>query len=106
MFFYHARIMMHFVDGFEINLPYFLLQSLKKMTFNIQRESRSIDNSLYHHELIKNLIEAHLQAKGDNWQDFLVRNHFIEAPEKQPNYRVKQSRINPNPQNVRVEEEI
>jgi len=56
----------NFVDGFEINLAYFLLQILNKMTFSIQRESRSIDNSLYHHGLIKILIEAHLQAKGYN----------------------------------------
>ena len=29
MIFYHARLLMHFINGNEINLPHFLLQSLK-----------------------------------------------------------------------------
>lgn len=66
MFFYHARLMMNFLDGNEINLPYFLLCSLRKMVGNISRKIQSIDNSLYHNELVKILIEAHLKRKGDN----------------------------------------
>jgi len=66
MFFYHARLMMHFINGNEINFPYFLLCSLRKMSAKM----RSIDNALYHHGLVKFLIEAHLRSKGDNWEDF------------------------------------
>ena len=38
MFFYHIRLMMQFLEGNEINLPYFLLKSLKKMTGNTQNK--------------------------------------------------------------------
>ena len=31
MFFYHAQLLMHFIDGNEIKFPYFLLCSLRKM---------------------------------------------------------------------------
>lgn len=34
IFFYHARLMMTLLDGNEINLPYFLLHSLRKMARN------------------------------------------------------------------------
>jgi len=33
---------------------------------------------MYHHGLIKILIEFHLESIGDNWENFLVRNHFEE----------------------------
>ena len=72
MFFYHVRLLMHFIDGNEINLPYFLLCSLRKMATNIQRRIQFIDNALYHHGLVKIMIEAHLRIRGDNLEDFLV----------------------------------
>ena len=61
MFFYHARLMMNFLEGNEINLPYFLLHRLRKMSRNIHKKIYSIDNALYHHGLVKVLIEAHLK---------------------------------------------
>jgi len=70
---------MNFLDGNEINLPYFLLQSLRKMAKRIQRKIKSIDSALYHHGLVKIWIEAYLRNTRDNWEDFIVRNHFKEA---------------------------
>jgi len=35
MLFYNARLMMNFLDGNEINLAYFLLQSLRKMVVSV-----------------------------------------------------------------------
>jgi len=34
MFFYHVHLMMNILDGNEINLPYFLLNNLRKMYGN------------------------------------------------------------------------
>lgn len=42
------------------------------MDTNIQRKIQSIDSALYPHGLVKDLIEAHLKSKGDNWEDFMV----------------------------------
>lgn len=38
---------------------------------------------MYHHELIKILIEFHIQSIGDNWENFLVRNNFEDKTSKQ-----------------------
>lgn len=58
------------------SISIFSLYSLRKMVANIKRKIQSSDNALYHHGLVKILIEAHLNIKGDNWEDFLVQNHF------------------------------
>jgi SOS response regulatory protein OraA/RecX len=81
VFFYHFRLLMHF-KGETINLPHFLLNNLKKMVASIQHSPRNIDNRLYHHGIIKMLIESKLQKQKDNWEAFLIRNHFKDTPEK------------------------
>jgi len=60
-----------FFEENEINLPYFLLNSLRKMSGNAQRRIQFIDNTMYHHSLVKILVESHLQNIGDNWEIFL-----------------------------------
>lgn len=81
MYIYHARIMMHFMDDHAINLPYFLLASLRKMSATIQKHVGNIEPHLYHHGLIKILIEEQLKTKNDTWEKFLVRNHLQEIAE-------------------------
>lgn len=92
MSFYHAHLMMNFLDRNEISLPYFLLHSLRKMTGNIQRKIQYINNALYHHGLVKILIEAHLRNIGHNWEDFLIKNHFKEAEKEEPSGKTRKSR--------------
>lgn len=86
MFFYHAQLVMHFIDGKKINLPYFFY-ILRKMVANIQRKIKFIGNALHHHTLVKNLLEAHLRIKEDNWEDFLVQIRFKEAEQEEPSLR-------------------
>ena len=81
MYVYHARIMMHFMDDHAINLPCFLLASLKKMCATVQKHVGNIEPHLYNHGLIKILIEEQLKTKNDTWDKFLVRNHFQEVAE-------------------------
>ena len=83
LYVYHIRLMMHFLDE-EINLPFFLLHSLKRMASNIQKRVQFLETTLYHHGLVKILIEHHLRKMGDNWEEFLVRNHFEEPKESPP----------------------
>lgn len=46
------------------------------------------------------LIEGHYKNIGDDWESFLVRNHFKEVEQEEPNNKIKRSRrrlsINPN----------
>ena len=53
MYMYHARIMMNFMEGHAINLPYFLLRSLTKMSFAVQKNIGNIEPHLYHHGSLK-----------------------------------------------------
>jgi len=71
---------MIFLENGEINIPFFLLNSLRRMASNVQNRIQFIDTTMYHHELIKILIEFHLKSIGDTWENFLIRNHFQEAP--------------------------
>ena len=68
----------------EMNLPYFLLNSLKKMSGNVQKRIQFIENTMYHLGLVKILVEFHIQSIRDTWESFLVRNHFEEVTNEQP----------------------
>ena len=35
---------------------------------------------MYHHGLVKILVEFHLKRIGVTWENFLIRNYFQEAP--------------------------
>lgn len=80
---YHIRLIMHFLEE-ELNLPFFWLHSLNKMASSVQKRVQFIETTLYHHGLIKILIEHHLAKMGDTWDDFLVINHFEEPKEPPP----------------------
>lgn len=62
------------------------------MKGNTQRKIQSIENNMYHHGLIKMLIEAHLKSIGDDWESFIVRNHFKEVQQEEPICKIKRSR--------------
>jgi len=76
---------MHFLEDHQMNFPYFLLHSLKKMSTNFQKRIQFIENTMCHHGLTKILVEFHLRSIGDNWESFLVRNHFEERSPEQAN---------------------
>ena len=81
MYVYHIYLLMNFLENGETNLPFFLLNSLRRMASNVQKKTQFIDATMYHHGIIKILIEFHLKSIGDTWENFLIRNHFKEAPE-------------------------
>lgn len=81
MYMYHVRLMMNFIDGHVLNLPHFLLASLKKMSVTVQKHVGNIEPHLYHHGLIRILIEEQLKKSKDTWDQFLTRNYFQEPAE-------------------------
>jgi hypothetical protein len=68
VFLYHIRLLMIFI-GFELDMPFYLLMSLYKMSKRFKRQS--INSSLFHHGLVKILLVYHLSKIGDNWETFL-----------------------------------
>jgi len=61
---------------YELNMPVFLLKSLSKITHFYQRKNLSSERNVFHHGLVKILIESQLKQNGDTWEDFVKRNHF------------------------------
>ena len=73
---YHLRLMAVFL-GFPINLPYYLVQSMKKMSSAIKKGLKNISHSLFHHSLVRMLIERELSKQNWSWDDFLEHNGFL-----------------------------
>jgi hypothetical protein len=74
-FLYHIMILLHF-KGQRINLPYFLWKSLTNMAAMTQRKfyTRTMEQNLDHHGLVKLLVLDELRKKNDNKEDFIARN--------------------------------
>lgn len=83
---------MNFIENQTINLPYFLLNSLKKMSTTVQKNLEDIEPHLYHHGLVKILVEKQLKEKKDTWEQFLVRNFFQDPPETPESNSIRKSR--------------
>lgn len=89
---YHICLLMNFLENGTLNLPFFLLNSLRRMAKNAQKKFESIETTLYYHGLVNILVEFHLRSVGGTWEDFLVRNFFQDAPYLSKGSHVKRSR--------------
>jgi hypothetical protein len=63
---------MHLNRDNEMNLPFYLLKSLTKMSKRIQNYPEAAHKSLYHQGFIKILVLFALNELGMPWTDFLV----------------------------------
>ena len=67
VYLYHIKILQHLKGDCEINMPYFLLQSLSKMAKDVQRRAKDKMTSLFQCGLIKIIIKHELQKKNLTW---------------------------------------
>jgi hypothetical protein len=74
VFLYHVQFLMHFI-GFHLNVPFYLLRSLYKMSKRFKKQS--LNSSPFHHGLIKMLLIHRLKSLGDDWDRFLTQNGFV-----------------------------
>jgi hypothetical protein len=65
--------------GLELNMLFYLLMSLYKMSKLFKRQRMNSLSSLFHHRLIKILLISHLSQIIDNWEIFLSRNGFTQT---------------------------
>ena len=72
---YHLRLMSVFI-GFPLNLPYYLVHSLSKMSSAIKKGPKHISHSLFHHGLVRMLIERELSKSERSWDEFIESNGF------------------------------
>ena len=54
------------------------------MAGTVQKIIQFIDNTMYHHRLVKFLIEFHLESLGNTWENFLIQKHFQEGDQEKP----------------------
>jgi hypothetical protein len=67
----HARLLLHFT-GTLLNIPFFLLKSLKRMAEQVQK-ANEFRGSLFHFGLVKILITSALSKKQESWDLFTVK---------------------------------
>ena len=67
LYVYHGKIMLQFQGEHDINLPYFLFQSLRKMCSMAQRNPRNIEAYLCH------------QERPDTWRRMLEQRRFDDV---------------------------
>jgi hypothetical protein len=67
IYIYHIRLLMHLNGDYPLNLPYFLLKSLTKMSKRVQSLSSNAKSSLFHQVLIKTLVVSALREIQKPW---------------------------------------
>jgi hypothetical protein len=67
VYIYHIRILIHLNGDYPLNLPYFLLKSLTKMSKRVQPLSTNAKRSLFHQVLIKTLVMSALNELQKPW---------------------------------------
>jgi hypothetical protein len=83
IYLYHIKLLQHLKGDCEINMPYFLLQSLSKMAKTVQKQDRNTVRSLYHCGLIKMIVKNELLKQNMNWQQFTTENGFETVKEEE-----------------------
>ena len=66
-----------------MNLPFFFLKSLQKMSGRIKQHEDHTSQSIFHHGLIKLIISTMLQHQGKTWDFFLFWLDFHPKQEDQ-----------------------
>ena len=76
IFKYHFRFLQHLSDESKMNLPFFFLKSLQKMSCRVREHLDHIKQSVFHHGLIKLIISTVLQNRGKTWEHFIFWSGF------------------------------
>lgn len=83
VFNYHFMLLSHLLLGELVNMPYFLLESLKNMAHFVQH-SQLPHTCVTNHGLVKLLILHTLEQQSQNWVEFVaptLLEHSIEEDE-------------------------
>jgi hypothetical protein len=68
---YHFRLLLHFTGKQPLNMLFYLLKSLAKMSSKVQAKSEEANSSIFHHGLIKLIVSEELSRRNKTW-DFLL----------------------------------
>jgi hypothetical protein len=73
---YHIRLLLHFTGKDEMDIPFYLLRSMGKMSDRFQVKSKAVDTSVFHSRLIKMLVMEELKKRNIPWEQFIVFSHM------------------------------
>jgi hypothetical protein len=90
IFQYHIQILLHFEFDQQLNFPYYLWKSLRKMSSQVKKNEKNPSKSLYHHGLVIILIIEELSKRNEMWESFIGQNKF----DKQPGEMVVENQAN------------
>ena len=77
-----------------MNLPFFFLKSLQKMSSKIKQHDDHTSQSLFHHGLIKLIITTVLQHEGRTWDFFLFWSDVHPQQEdQQPKRQIDKGKL-------------
>ena len=76
VFLYYIRILQHLNQEKLMDMPYYLLHNLKKISMQV-RKNKNKERSMYHHGFIKMLVEYELNQREQSWNIFLWENGLI-----------------------------
>jgi hypothetical protein len=60
---YHIRLLLHFTGKDEMNIPFYLLRSIGKMSDRVQSKSKVVDTSIFHSGLIRMLVSRRTEKE-------------------------------------------
>jgi len=76
LYWYHIILFLHFTGKDEMNIPFYLLRSMGKMSDRVQAKSKAVDTSVFHSGLIRMLVMAELRKRNIPWEQVIVSTHM------------------------------
>jgi hypothetical protein len=73
---YHIRLLLHFTGKYAMNIPFYLLRSMGKMSDRVQAKSKAVDTSVFHSGLIRMLVMEELKKRNIPWEQFIISAHM------------------------------
>ena len=73
---YQMRLLTHIIGDDTLNLPFYLYNSLIKMSKRYQQRPLSFPQYVYHHGLIRILVQFQLNKIRKSWDEFLIAGGF------------------------------
>lgn len=65
---YHIILLLHFTGKDAINIPFYLLISIGKLSDRVQDKSMEVDTHVFHSGLINMLVMDELRKRNMEWE--------------------------------------
>jgi hypothetical protein len=70
---FHFQLLAHFQFNKPLNFPFYFLECIENMSYQVQKNVANPHNNLFHHSLIKFLVIAELEKQGKTCDEFIYQ---------------------------------